>query len=302
MLNTITALKNDIFSELEFLKKFKPQKMLSKRLQKKSVFCGSGDSLAASMLAESFSDYRVKALDPLDVIKNKKLLKDKKTYFVSVSGNTISNIKAARFAKNSTVITKNPSSRLAKICDNIIALDYSDSGILTAGSIGFLASALCCISLVSKFKIKNAEKLFCQAKKVATQIVPQKKVFVLGNQYTYPVAMYAAAKLYETLGYDAYYERIEQFLHMGLFSARTGDTVIILEQKNTHNTKLAKQLKKLHLHVYQPNTQGGKIEQIIFYILVSQLVALSSAQRKHLSDCYFVTNKKIRDASSSMIY
>src|SRR3989304_1089057 len=81
-----------------------------------------------------------------------------------------------------------------------------------------------------------------------------KKIFIIGNLHTFPVAVYGAAKFYEILGTDVHYERIEQFLHMGIFSAKPGDTVIIFEEKN-----------------YQ-------------------------------KECYFITAKKLRNASSNMIY
>ncbi len=301
-LNTIEAFEKDIYLQLDMLDKIKLQKPLAKSLQKKAIFCGSGDSLASAMLAESFSDYIVRAVDPLDLIKNKKILKGKKAYFVSISGNTISNIKAARISKDSVAITRNRTSRLAKTCKSVISLDYEDSKVLTSGSIGFTASMLACVSLIRRFGIKNAKNLFSAAK-TQSRILLKNKVYIIGNQYTYPVTMYAAAKLYEVLGMDARYERIEQFSHMGLFSARRGDVVIIFEEKNQHNEHLASHLKKLGLDVHTPSIHSkNKIEQVLFYTFVSQFLALYDAKRKHLSDCSFITNKKIRNASSSMIY
>ncbi len=50
------------------------------------------------MLAESFSGI-VKAMDPFDLYKNKQLVKSQHVYFVSISGNTITNIKVAKVAK-----------------------------------------------------------------------------------------------------------------------------------------------------------------------------------------------------------
>ncbi|MEW6043768.1 MAG: SIS domain-containing protein [Thermoproteota archaeon] len=300
-MKTVAAFRADVFLQPKYLQEFKAVRRPEKALNR-CVFCGTGDSLASAMLAEAFSDYEVRALDPLDVIKNRGLIKGKKAYFVSISGNTVSNIKAARLTKNATAITKNPSSRLARACDDVILLRYRDSGILTSGSIGFLASSLACISLVKRFKIKNPQRLFNLAEKTAKKITTKNKVFILGNQYTYPIAMYGAAKLYEVLGHDAHYERIEQFSHMGMFAARRGDTVIILEQKNKHNARLARQLRRVGLYVYHLSITGNKIEQVVFYTFVLQLVALNAATKMRLSDCYFVTNKKIRGASSAMIY
>lgn len=301
-MKTVAAFKADIFLQPKFLKEFKGVERLSDKILEKCVFCGTGDSLAAAMLAEAFSEYRARSLDPLDVVKNKKLLKGKKAYFVSVSGNTLSNIKAAHLAQSATAITKNQFSRLAKICDDVIVLPHHDSGILTSGSIGFLSSALTCISLVKKFKIRNPQKLFNLAQLSAKKIMPKNRVFILGNQYTYPIALYGAAKMYEVVGHDAHYERIEQFSHMGLFCARQGDTVIILEQKNKHTAKLGVHLAKLGLNVCHPSISANQIDQVIFYTFVMQLMALNAATKLRLSDCHFVTSKKIRDASSAMIY
>lgn len=301
-MNSIEAFENNIYSQPDFLLKFKPQRKLSTSKQKRTVFCGAGDSLASAMLAESFSDFKVRAIDPLDLIKNKKLAQGKYVYFVSVSGRTTSNIGAAKITKNATAITKNESSKLAKICNNVIALQHTDSGILTAGSIDFLESMLTCISLVESIRIKKPQSLFSEAKKQSKNILLKNKIFFLGNQYTYPLAMYGAAKVYELLGLDAHYERIEQFLHMGLFSTKKGDTVIIFERPNKHNKQVSSHLKKLGLRVFNPTINSDKISEAIFYTFVSQLVALHDAKKKHLTECYFFTEKKIQNASSAMIY
>ena len=297
-MNTVDAFENDIRLELDFLECFTPQKKIATN----AVFCGSGDSLCAAMLAESFSDYGVRACDPLEFTKNPNLGSKKHAYFVSISGNTLSNIRAARLAKSSTAITKNPNSKLAKTCRNSIILNYSDSKVLTAGSVGFLANALTCISLIFSFRISNAKKLYQSAIMQTKKIKPKNMIYFLGNQYTYPIAIYASAKLGEVLGMDSHYERIEQFSHMGLFSAKKGDTVIILEQKNTHNSALVKHLVKLGLHVYNPTISGSKINQVLFYIFVSQMLALNLARQKRIKECYFVSQKKTRAASSAMIY
>jgi glucosamine 6-phosphate synthetase-like amidotransferase/phosphosugar isomerase protein len=158
------------------------------------------------------------------------------------------------------------------------------------------------MSLVKKVTTKNAKTVFSAAIK-QSKIRLYNKVYVLGNQHTYPLAMYAAAKLYETMGIDAHYEKIEQFSHMGMFSARRGDAVIIYEQKNEHIANLQKQLKPLGLRVYNPSIGSkSKTDQVLFYTFVSQLVALHNAKKRRLLDCHFVTSKKTRNASSQMIY
>jgi len=302
-MKTIEALENDILLQIPHLQKIKLQKLLSEKNQRRTIFCGSGDSLAAALLAEAFSNFRVRAADPLDLLKNKSIIKNNDVYLISISGNTISNVKVAKNAKRAIAITLNNKSQLAKACSKCIQLDYPSSGIFTSGSIGFISSALTSISLVSKFKIRGMMELFKRALLESKKIKIGKKVFIIGNLHTFPVAMYCAAKFYEILGIDAYYERIEQFLHMGLFSAKLGDTVIIFEEKNSHNLRITKNLKKLGLNVYQPNSgTKDKISQVIFFSLFSQLTPLSHAKKNHQKECFFVTAKKLRNASSNMIY
>jgi fructoselysine-6-P-deglycase FrlB-like protein len=303
LLSTVDAFEKEIMLQLDFIKNFVPQKPLAKRTQKDTIFCGTGDSFVSALLAEAFSDFRARALDPLDLLKNQKLAQNKNLYLVSISGNTVSNIKLAKISKNTTSITSNPQSRLADSCKKLILLQYPNSGIFTAGSISFLASALTCITLVTKLEIRKAPRLFDIAKSQSRKVRLGGKIYLLGNFHTFPIAMFGAAKLYEIGGIDAHYERIEQFSHTGLFSAKKGDTVIIFEEKNKHNSKLASSLKKYGLHVIQFSPHTKNIQEIIlFFIFVSELVALYHAKKKNQKDCFFVTDKNLRETSSSMIY
>ncbi len=302
-MNTIEAFEKDILLQPKFLENFKKQKPIPKIQQKNIIFTGSGDSLASAKLAESFSFFRVKSMDPLDLAKNKKFTNDKTIYFVSISGNTISNIKVSKTAKKSIAITAKPHSRLAKSCQSLILLQSPNSDVFTGGSISFLESALTCISLVTPFSIPKNNDIFKQANLEAKKARIQNRLFILGNMFTYPVAMYCAAKFYELLGYDAHFEHIEQFSHMELFSAKKGDTVIIFEEKNNHNSILSQNLKKIGLNVVHPNLDSkNKILQIIYYTYFSQLLALFEAKKRNKKDCHFVLAKNFRKVSDNMIY
>jgi len=301
-LNTIEAFEKDIELQSNFLKSFRVQKKLSSNQQKNTIFSGSGDSLVSAMLAESFSNGMVKFMDPLDLLKNKHLIKSKHVYFVSISGNTITNIMVAKIAKKTTAITSKPQSLLARASDMTILLNAPNNDVFTAGSISFLESALTCISLVNKVTIPKNSKLFSKAKTDAKKVIVSKRIFVLGNLFTFPLAMYCAAKFYELLGYDVHYCRIEQFSHMELFSVQKGDTVIIFEEKNSHNKQLVKNLKKIDINVIHPNVPSEKLSQIIYCTFFSQLVTLFEAKKKNKKECHFVTAKKIRNISNQMIY
>lgn len=301
-MSTIAALEKEIKMQINFLKIFVPQKQLSLAKQRKSIFCGTGDSFASAQLAEALSDFKVKAFDPLDLLKNKKLLKGRDLYLVSISGNTISNINLAKIS-NATAITANPESKLAKLCSRQIFLKYPNSGILTSGTISFLASALTCLSLVSKYEIKNILLIYKSAKLLGKKINLRGKIYVLGDLNSLPIAMFCASKLYEISGLDAQYERIEQFSHAVLFSAKKGDTVLLFEKKNMHNLRLERYLKEYGLNFIQIQPPTTKIqEQILFYIFVSEFIALHHAKKKNQKDCFFVQNKLLRKASSAMIY
>jgi glutamine---fructose-6-phosphate transaminase (isomerizing) len=301
-LNTIDAFERDVLSQLDYIRMFVPQKTILQSRLHKVVFSGSGDSLAAAMLAQSLSNYSVTAIDPLEIAENPKIAHNKHVYFVSISGNTAANIKAAKSVKNPTAITKNPSSLLAKACRSTITLQYVDSGVFTAGSIGFLASALVCISLVMPITLKNAKKTFLAAKKASEKVTLVGKPFFLGGQYTYPVAMYGAAKMYEVVGLDASYERMEQFSHMGMFCAKKNDAVIILDDSK-HAAKLSKVLAGIGLDVCCPVYRTNDVvEKILFYIFFTQFLALGMARRSRQKECHFVLQNQTRNASSDMIY
>ena len=303
VMKTIEAFERDVFLQPQYLQIFKPQSPITETAQKNTIFCGSGDSFSASLLAESFSNLTVRAADPLDLLKNKHIINKHTIFLVSISGNTISNIKVAKTAKKAIAITSNPKSRLSKVCSRTIYLQFPNSDVFTGGSLSFLQSALTCISLVTKIKIRNGAKIFKKAIDESKKIKFSKRLFILGNLHTYPVAMYAAAKFYELLGQDVHYERIEQFSHMELFSANRDDCVIIFEEKNPHTIQLSKNLRKIGLHVFQPTyVTKDRISQFLFYTFIAQMVPLLKAKKRNQKDCHFVTSKKLRNVSNKMIY
>ncbi len=304
-MNTITAFEKDVELQTFLLKSFKKQKPIPKNAQNNIIFSGSGDSLVSSMLAESLSDGLIRAMNPMDLYCSS-LLKSKSIYFVSISGNTIANIKAAKHAKHSTAITVKSDSRLAFATKNIIVLNsntyHRRHHPVTAGSISFLESALTCLSLVKNIKIPRGSKLFLKAKNDSKKYRVSKRIYILGNEFTFPLAMYCASKFYEIMGYDAHYCRIEQFSHMELFSTKKGDTVILFETSSHHSLQLVKNLKRIGINVIHPSVPSGKMPQFLYCTFFSQFLALNEAKRKQRRDCYFVTAKKLRNISNQMIY
>jgi len=302
-MQTIRAYEKDIFTQPEFLNTFHRKKPISKNQQKNVIFSGTGDSFVSALLAEVFSGHVVRSFDPLDLLKSNLITKNKTIYFVSISGNTISNIKLAKTSKKSIAITSRAQSRLANACDASIILNSPNSDEFTAGSISFLDSALTCISLVTPIQIPNDPRIFKKAFSDAKRSKFGKRLYILGSLHTFPIAMYCAAKFYEILGYDVHYERIEQFSHMELFSVKKGDTVLIFDEKNSHSVQLRKNLKKIGLNVIHPVFESkNKISQLLYYVYFSQLLTLFEAKRRQQKDCHFILSKKLRNVSNQMIY
>ena len=85
-MNTIDAFESGIKAQLDLAKNFRPQAKLGAARQKRTIFCGTGDSFASSLLAEAFSCHGARAYDPLDLAKNRRILAGKDLYLVSISG------------------------------------------------------------------------------------------------------------------------------------------------------------------------------------------------------------------------
>lgn len=267
-----------------------------------SLFCGSGDSLAAAMLAESFSGYGVRAADPRELAANPEIMAGRTAYIVSVSGRTVSNIRVAELADRSVAITARPDSALARACDDIIPLSFENSDVTTAGSISFLNSALTCISLVSPVDLPDAGCILEQALESARSTTVSGRPYILGGLHTYPLAMYAAAKFYEILGVPAAYERIEQFAHMGLFGSDAGDTVIIMEPGDGQD-RTDRALAGAGLNVVRPDTgRRGRLEEFLFYTFYAQLLPLQAAQGQGRTECHFMISEGQKRASDGLIY
>jgi fructoselysine-6-P-deglycase FrlB-like protein len=304
-MNAIEAMQIEIGYQVQDL-----EKLDLSSLVKNCLFVGSGDSYVATLATQYFSGSHSPCYHPIDIIKNPLLVKGRNLFIVSVSGNTKANILAAKIARNYTVntttaLTARHSSWLAKACDQMIELKYRSSGIVTAGTISFTVSMLECLSLVTKLLLPpDIAALYAQAEKQAEQIIRKmdKKsdsYIILGNGLLYPIAMYAALKFNEVFGARAFAYPSEEFCHAPVFSIRDNDQAIVMgDDSNNLNTRL-NQEGFPSVHISFKNTGIELLLQSTFFI---QLLVLKLAQKKGLTSCYFLRNKKLLRLSSDFIY
>lgn len=300
-MGSIGTYEAEIRSQPAYAASFDRPAALSHARQSRAIFTGSGDSLASAMLAEAFSGRRARAADPSDLARYP-VASGMDIYVVSVSGNTAAGHGAAQAASRYVAITANPASQLGNQAYEVVPLMYGGSGTLTAGSLSFLSTTLTCISLVSDCEIPEASGLLADAESYASRAPTSGRIYALGNMYTYPVAMYCAAKFYEVTGREVNYSRIEQFAHMEIFAVRPGDTVIIFEEKNRRTSSLARQLRDAGVRAVRPGVPADPMEQVLYCTFFSQMLTLRQAKKMGISECHFITAERMRQISSGLIY
>lgn len=300
-MNAIEAMQAEIECQVHDL-----QKQNLQPPDRNCLFVGSGDSYVAGLAAQYFSGSRAICCYPVDIIQNPSLADGRNVYFVSISGRTKANILAAKIAKRNgartIAITARPASPLARACDRTIELKYKSAGVTTAGTISFTSSMLACISLAEKIQLPDLGRIYrhaaSQAENAARKI-RKGSYFILGDGVLYPVAVYGALKFNEVFGARAVAYPAEEFCHSPLFSVKKGDHVIVMERGGE---QLSRRLVKegfSSVHVGFKSAGIGLLLQSTFFM---QLLMLKLAQKRGLSSCYYLKNKKLLRASSDFIY
>jgi fructoselysine-6-P-deglycase FrlB-like protein len=306
-------MKHEIESELALTARFE----LVKRIDPtRCVMTGSGDSYAAASIASYLSCCRIICCYPSTLTLNPNILVNKDLYIISISGRTAHNIAAAKLAKQSnvktTAITADPQSELAKNCDRIIRINYRKPGVLTSGTVSFLSSVLTCISLTTKvmYNTKNLRRAFETANSMVDNLLKKipdtlSSILFLADGLLYPVACYGSLKVNEVLGIRSFPYSLEEYCHAPLFSIKKEDSVIILNNSESHNTS-AKFTEKLDRLNYSSSSldfpMSSSLAGLFQSIFLVQLLALKMAQRNSITDCFFVQALDLMEISSEYIY
>ncbi len=276
------------------------------------IFTGSGDSFASSLLAHYLSNMEALAADPYELQLYRQVSKNKTVFITSISGRTRTNIQLARkvkgVAKKRVSITANPTSPLAKECDDVIRLRYRSPGILTSGTASFSASLLAVASLIRRLpKLDSLRTIERQAAEWARrlQVHPRGEYLFVGAGTGYALAMYAAFKIHEVLGLSAQYQHTEQLGHSQLFSLQEkSDSLLFLSPSSDKKTsEVFRVLSKSGFNAYLLKSDGrdpilGTL-QVMFCL---QHLALYLGRKMGLQECAFLTDKKRLALSSRLIY
>ncbi|MEW6605144.1 MAG: SIS domain-containing protein [Thermoproteota archaeon] len=299
-MNPLEAMQVEIECQLQDL-----QKQNLPRPDRNCLFVGSGDSYVAGLAAYHVSAGRALCCYPTDIIRNPSMINGRNVYVVSISGNTKANILAAKIAKrngaNTTAVTARPASKLAKVCDRTIELKYRIAGVTTSGTTSFTSSMLVCASLATKISLPaNIDRIYGETKGRAEKAVGKINsgtYFILGDGILYPVTIYGALKFNEVFGAKAIAYPAEEFCHSPLFSLKKGDNVIVMGNKQLDKRLRNEGFSSLHVDL---KCEGiGLLLESTFFI---QFLVLKLAQRRGLTSCYFLRNKRLLRTSSDFIY
>ena len=318
-MNSIELMKKEIEQQVGKLKitDFEKNKKSSEYL-----FVGSGDSFVSGLIASYESNFNCLCIDPVELIINPTLSKNKIVCFISISGKTKENILAAKkvkkYCKETIAITANPTSDLAKNCMRVINIGYQKPSLVTAGTLGFILTTMTALALAKKSKaVNNTKIIYEKAEQFANDTIDKIKkysslnkdrsFFFLGTSTLFPICCYGSLKINEVLGLKSSAFSVEYFCHSPLFSLTHKDILLIFSSKNQHINKKANKLNDL---LNKQNFYSFLIEipfktniEILFFsTFFVQLFVYGLAKEKKLKNCYFLENKELLKISSDLIY
>jgi glutamine---fructose-6-phosphate transaminase (isomerizing) len=331
-ISSIDAMEKEVRYQVDYLHDLNlPEKVSFENC----ILVGSGDSYAAALTTSYASNRKLICCDPMEISFNPEIVKNRSIYLLSVSGNTKSNIHAAKVSRKlgslTTAITSKPQSILARNCDRVIELRYKTAGISTSGTISFTASLLSCLSLIGKASIPyNLRQIYRQAYRQARNLSistsSQKKVstiILLGEGILFALALYGTLKINEVLGLRSFAYSVEEFCHSPLFGLKKSDQVIIFGHtpKNigvngnkttttaaaaaTTAGKLNVQLQGLGYsseYVDCASNSRSLTELLLRSTILLQLFVIKQARLKGLKQCIFLRKKNLLALSSGFIY
>jgi glucosamine 6-phosphate synthetase-like amidotransferase/phosphosugar isomerase protein len=303
----LSALQKEIWNQPGELAKYRPD---VEKASRGSIFVGAGDSLAAAVVTSYLSSGDTVAFDPYALLASPDIAKGKDVYILSVSGKTRSNIllgrRLKRIANRTIAVTSNPDSELAHNAEETIQIPYVGPGRVS-GTQSFTLCLLTSLRIALGKVSCDFASAFETAQRSSKKLVHSRTGtnYFLGNNAMYGIAIYAAAKMYEVLGFRAHAELIEEYSHMELFSMEKVDCVNILPGFDPEGAR-AKLNDLLTREGYAsrliPSFFGTDVENIFHTAFLVQIGVYRTAINLGLKDLNFVLAKERLRISDAMIY
>lgn len=240
--------------------------------------------------------------------------REKVVHFISISGKTRSNVSATSsvsgVAEETVALTSNPDSLLAKACSRVLPIKFTKAPGVTPGTNRFIASLLSCSRLFGEVPTEfDFDKSYNSARDWAnSQSENAETVYLLGSGFLFPIAMYGVVKILEIAGSRAVSQLTEEFSHVNLLTLTKKDLVVILKGEAKEDPTGEKLWEELNREGYCAQIlelgsgTSGPLETAISASIHLQYFALNIALRKGLRQPAFLTNQKLLDVSSRMIY
>lgn len=279
------------------------------RLPAGSLLVGAGDSFIASLLASTLSSRRCTAVEPYSLQADPKLAEGRSVAFLSVSGRTAANLRAADavrgLAARTIAVTANGSSPLAELVDERLLLPYAYRPRVP-GTLSFALTALAAAMLAGLEPRCDFRRAKTAAESLEACNFSSRGVsYFLGNGHGYASALYACAKTYEFLGFRAQAQLIEEFSHMEVFALRKGDAVnlFLSDDPAGLGERLARSLRGAGRATAVLDSRGGdSLYSAFTEVFLVQRSILAEMARRDLDRPYIVrAAAKLKD-SDSMIY
>jgi D-arabinose 5-phosphate isomerase GutQ len=272
------------------------------------VVVGAGDSFAAALAAFYASDGRCLAVDPYALASYPGIARGRDVFFVSVSGRTVSNVRAAESVRNvarsTTAITAANGSPLAEAARKTIILPVSPKprfpGLLT-----FTLSLLAALEVSGVTIDCDFADTLKSAEESARFAFGRGTTYFLGNSAAHAASVYAAAKVHEILGEKAQAEALEEFSHVQVLALRKADAVNIFADLDPLGAggKLADALRgRGFASNLVPAMGSAGIAQLFHSVFASQLAVLARARSMRVKRPMFLSAERQLGVSDSMIY
>lgn len=306
MASGLDGLEDEVGTEPDALRRFALARV--PRAPRGSIFVGAGDSYAAALAGFYASGANCIAFDPYALASRPAVAKGRDVFFISVSGSTSANVKAAKEVKDiahrTTAITAVPDSPLGTTAERTLVLPMTYVP-RTPGMLSFCLSLLAVLMVVDLDCAGDFEACYSHAKRSHEVAFGSGVTYFLGNSFAHPVALYASAKTYEVAGSRAQAEQLEEFSHMQLFSLARPDVVNVFScfDPAAMAGKLTKALRKSGYRArLVPSWGSTAVEQLFHAVFIVQHSVLREARASGLKEPRFLDAGRRLRVSDSMIY